>query len=417
MMCRSNHSVACLVLWLTLALSQKDKSFASEKNTLWESLSDEGIIFFSDDDDHERIIAALASDGSSSTSEESTKSIERRRKRTIDLRDELKLARSKKKRQGAQNTTTTRVPQVKKEPIYAYLPLSEKYRVKHATTDIVHKYPEFQPVPEAALSTQPAVGEDEESFYTQVSPWVRDFLLRHSCDHLLPVPRDFCVDNFNLIYLASAIERIGVQSLSPDESIPASSKPYPIYRAALRLIVQDEPLPEHVPVYLQTAATALFLLIHQRYAVSPRGLDLLRRRFQRGSTVVPVFGRCPRIACSGMPLLPYADSDNLNPMEYMPTENKVAVEIPSMLVSLTQRRSKRFCALCGESFYHWESGIDGCAWGTSCCHLFWMVYGKEVFREWLKWKPSRHSPIEGRIFGFRLHPIAHLTSTNHHWNT
>ncbi|GAX29373.1 hypothetical protein FisN_16Hh188 [Fistulifera solaris] len=402
---RGNSRVAFLVLWLTLTLIQVDQSFTSENNALWESLSEEGIIFFSDDDEHERIIAAL--DGSSSTSEESTKSVELHQKRTNKLRDASKPANPKEKRQSAAKFTKGVVQQVKKEPIYSYLPLPEIYRVKHATIDVVPKQPESS-IPVTASSTQPAVGmEEQSSFDTQVSPWVRDFLLRHTCDQLLPVPRDFCVDNFNLLHLASAIERIGIQSLAPNESIPASSKPYPIYRAALRLIVQDEPVPEHVPVDLQTAATALFLLIHQRYAMSPRGLDLLRRRFQRGSAV---FGRCPRISCSGMPLLPYGDSDNLNPMEYMPTENNASVENPS--ISLQQRRVKRYCALCGESFYHWESEIDGCAWGTSCCHLFWMVYGKDVFAEWLEWKPSRHSPNEARIFGFRLHPSAHLTATN-----
>jgi casein kinase II subunit beta len=415
---RPKSGVACLVLWLTVALSREDKSFPSENNALLESLSEEGIIFFSDDEEHERIIAALAasSDGTSSTREETTNSIENklRHKRTNDPTENYasKPAKPKAKRQFATKTTTAVVQQAKTQPTYAYHPLPEIYRVKpHATTDIRHKLPKSPPIPVAPSSTQQSVRADEESFYTQASPWVRDFLLRHSCDHLLPVPRDFCVDNFNLMHLAPAIERIGIQSLAPDESIPASSKPFPIYRAALRLIVQDDE-PEHVPVYLQNAATALFLLIHQRYAVSPRGLDLLRRRFQRGSTVVPVFGRCPRIPCSGMPLLPYADSDNLNPMEYMPKQSKVSVEIPSILVSVKQRRSKRYCALCGETFYHWESEIDGCAWGTSCGHLFWMVYGKEIFAQWLNWKPSSHSPNKARIFGFRLHPSAHLASTS-----
>ena len=121
------------------------------------------------------------------------------------------------------------------------------------------------------------------------TPWVRHFLSSCPSDVLLPVPKDYCSDNFNLSLLPPVIERIANNSASSNSvtsviSSTSSTKPFPFYRQALRLLLQDAPVPSHVPEPVQRAVTALYLLLHQRYALSPRGLDLLRRRFLSSTT-------------------------------------------------------------------------------------------------------------------------------------
>lgn len=74
----------------------------------------------------------------------------------------------------------------------------------------------------------------------------------------------------------------------------------------------------------------------------------------------------------------------------------------------------------------WDSSVDGCAWGTSFCHLLLMVYGKELFpslvnnvsdvssiqivpislTQYDRENQSRSltTPTTPSIFGFRVHP-------------
>lgn len=388
--------IACLLVTIAVVISRQDDT--QDNYSMFES--EEGILFFSDDESQDHIVASLSDSETMSDEDSADEFVESDEKRPekahrVTESHEATISRS-------QIPSVTKQKPAFDKPKYEYLQLPEVYRVNVTAKALSNK---------PNLSSKQAVTPKTSNHSVmgdQTSPWVRKFLSSHPHDLLLPVPRDFCMDNFNLVHIAPAIERIGIQSMASGESIPVSSKPFPIYREALRLIVQDDPLPDNTPLYLQNAAKALYLLIHQRYAVSPRGLDMIRRRFIKNASIDPIFGRCPRIRCCGMPLLPHADSDNLNPMEYLSFDQNT-----SFLSSQMTRRAKRYCASCGETFYHWQSEVDGCAWGTSCCHLFLMVFGSELFVEWLGWKP--HSQSEARIFGFRLHPSAYDTQTRL-WN-
>jgi hypothetical protein len=221
------------------------------------------------------------------------------------------------------------------------------------------------------------------------TPWVRQFMASCPKDVLLPVPRDYILDNFNLAQLPPVVEKISLQNSA--ESYDPSGRSHPIYKQALRLILQEEPCDPDATVTdtVQRAAKVLYLLVHQRYVLSPRGLDTVRRRFLlKQSSVDPIFGRCPRVVCQGMPLLPFGDSDNFQVHD-----------------GGRDTRAKRYCPSCGEGFYHWDSKVDGCAWGTSFCHLFVLTCGDEVFSEWkrLSLQPSSGTVVP-RIFGFGLHP-------------
>jgi casein kinase II subunit beta len=212
--------------------------------------------------------------------------------------------------------------------------------------------------------------KQQQSAVTLISPWVKQFLASCHRDVLLPVPTDYLLDNFNLAQLGPIVERIA-NSTS-------------VYREALQLIVQSDAVPATVPEHMERAAKALYLMVHQRYILSPRGLDMVRRRFLLRQTVDPIFGQCPSLDCHGMPLLPIGDSENYN-----------------------GGKAKRYCCNCQQVWYHWDSKVDGCAWGPSFCHLFLLTCGEQVFGQYRK----RQSPIIRRpptIFGFQLHPSALL---------
>merc|ERR1712238_281597 len=101
------------------------------------------------------------------------------------------------------------------------------------------------------------------------TPWVRKFLAGRPKDRLLPLPKDYISDNFNLAQLPPIVERAGFEAMGDDSipvakalqhhritvaaaaaaatttgqsklSSPISSTSYPIYRRALRRILNDE---------------------------------------------------------------------------------------------------------------------------------------------------------------------------------
>ena len=176
---------------------------------------------------------------------------------------------------------------------------------------------------------------------TGTTQWIREYLSTHRRDHLLPVPRDFIVDGFNLQRLQDIVEA----------AVPPSSPG--IFRAALRLILDQKPLttanskiktapqvtgpntavtkastskptPLFPPEEVQkVAAEILYPLIHSRFVVSPRGLLAVNRALRQNGAL---FGRCPRQFCKGNALLPCGFSDS----------------------EVGKGRCMRYCCSCGE---------------------------------------------------------------------
>ncbi len=246
------------------------------------------------------------------------------------------------------------------------------------------------------------------------TPWARKFILSRPKDALLPIPREFLSDGFNLVQLSTTVEKAveamklrgeggvgGAPNINSDGSTSGKS----LYKAALRLILKEDEgensnstLPvTYTPFQIQKAAEVLYTMVHARYVTSPRGLDTIRRMFKRNTDVgiEPIFGRCSRINCNGMPLLPVGISDNYD------IGGKGG----------PCRKAMRYCPSCNETFYMWDSKVDGAAWGTSFAHLFLMAQGSEVFPLVLKSdvvKNMRQPPR--KIFGFRIHPAADSSS-------
>lgn len=217
-----------------------------------------------------------------------------------------------------------------------------------------------------------------------ITPWVRRFLAKCHKDVLLPIPRDFLVDNFNLVLLP--------EILSLDTAT---------FRRAWKCIVStkeegknDEDRDDDDTAI---AARNIFLHLHQRFILSHRGLDMVRRRL----LVAPIFGRCPSPSCHGTPLLPIGTSC-YNRSDDAGEESSC----PAM--------AQRYCWTCRRAWMHWDSVVPGWAWGDSFCHLFILEHGSEVFGQEIQpsFKTAKVTGIqmdqlvEPQIFGFRLHPSA-----------
>lgn len=246
---------------------------------------------------------------------------------------------------------------------------------------------------------------------SSTTPWVRRYLNARPKDVLLPVPKEYIADGFNLAQLAPIVERIGFQVLGAQAveiakrlvEIPTPQPSYPIYRLALQLLLceneaQEATILQHPlipPEAIQQAAEALYLLVHARFVTSPRGLDALRRILLNS----PVFGKCPRLPCDGAMLLPHGACNDY-------TGNAHACQ--------------RYCPSCGNLWNCWESKTDGCAWGPSLCYLLLLAHGHELYP--MANRKSRppprlslvssssgmihHHPSDPSIFGFRIYPAA-----------
>ena len=326
-------------------------------------------------------------------------------------------------------------------------------------------------------ATATAASKAASTAAATTTPWIRKFLSRRAKDMLLPVPKDYIADNFNLAQLPAIVERIGFQSMGDDASTvakalqehrsalaaaaaanasvdgttttakPRRSLSYPIYRRALKLILRedeageqeetesglDEEEDEIIPFYaVQSAAEALYLMIHARFAMSPRGLEAIRHAMLINRTV---FGKCPRPLCNGCATLPYGYSiDYTSTVVGSTTTNNDNVDSKAAISpSRPESRCHRYCPSCGEVWILWDSKTDGCAWGPSWCHLFLLAFGTQLYAEELAAvaskiavssavappavSPPPRSTVNARsgtlqtstapppsVFGFRLHP-------------
>merc|ERR1712048_1156975 len=110
--------------------------------------------------------------------------------------------------------------------------------------------------------------------------------------------------------------------------------------------------------------------VHARYIVSPRGLQVMREKYLKGT-----FGTCPRVLCDRQHVLPIGTSE----------------ELRSATVKI-------FCPKC-EQVYSPKSKyneLDGAYFGTSFPQIFLQSYPSMVPLD----HPRAFIP---RVFGFKLH--------------
>lgn len=216
--------------------------------------------------------------------------------------------------------------------------------------------------------TPPRAMDSRTAMLSYTTPWVIKFLQGRPKDALIAVPRDFLADGFNLVHLPPLIERLN----------GSTDTAFPLYKAALRVILSAEDVP-NVPPTVQRAAEMLYTLVHARFITSPRGLDTVRRLLLHDKTM---FGKCPRPSCRGMPLLPHGETS-----EY------------------SGHGAQRYCCACGQAWEFWDSQVDGSAWGRTFCHLYLLTYGNKELGRIASPMPQTRSTVP-TVFGFQVHTAA-----------
>ena len=125
----------------------------------------------------------------------------------------------------------------------------------------------------------------------------------------------------------------------------------------------------------ESAAEILYGLVHSRFIITNRGLELMAEKFRQ------CFGTCPRVGCNRQRLIPIGQSDQ-------PQQFSV----------------KLYCGKCNDIFSPEpkSSSLDGAYFGTTFAHMFFMQYPDL--------KPERIDGISKmyvpRIFGFRVYDPA-----------
>lgn len=214
-------------------------------------------------------------------------------------------------------------------------------------------------------------GDNYTSSEDEQGGWVSWFCSVPGHEFFVEVDDDYIRDNFNLYglrnriqYYDHALEMI-LMNEAPDEDDLQDADFLEVYRDA-----QD-----------------LYGLIHARFIISPRGLNVMRSYLERG-----IFGTCPRALCERQYVLPIGTSDELRVSRvktYCPKcEQLYATK--SKFVDQSQQgggNNQR------NGLY---SDVDGAYFGTSFPHIFCLTYPS-----FLPIDPPK--PFVPKLFGFKVH--------------
>jgi casein kinase II subunit beta len=190
--------------------------------------------------------------------------------------------------------------------------------------------------------------------------WISWFVSLSGHQFLVSVDEEFITDNFNLYGL---------------RSIPQIS---PFYESALEMILSDD-LPEEEDLeddeYLAIykAAVDLYGLIHARFLLTTRGLQLVREKFNQKQ-----YGTCPRVLCEDQNCLPIAVSEFLR---------KETVKI--------------YCPKCKQIYSprpKTSGDLDGAYFGCSLPGMYLLTYPSTT--PGAAYIPRYFAP---RTFGFKVH--------------
>ena len=130
---------------------------------------------------------------------------------------------------------------------------------------------------------------------------------------------------------------------------------------------------------IDKAAAMLYGLIHARFLLTSRGLQLLAQKYKESE-----FGKCPRVSCNNHSVLPVGLSD-----------------LPGVSTL------KIYCPCCKEVYNNPKakySHVDGAYFGRTASHLL-ELYQPELFPNS---SPLNYVPT---IYGFRIHPSAWKTNS------
>ncbi|KAK4523740.1 hypothetical protein GAYE_SCF00G1636 [Galdieria yellowstonensis] len=202
-----------------------------------------------------------------------------------------------------------------------------------------------------------------DSELSKDTSWIMWFCSLKGNEFFCEVDEEFIHDDFNLTGLSTQVA---------------------FYEHAVDTIldfdIPEGELDERQQELVEVAAETLYGLIHARFILTSRGLQLMLEKFNRAD-----FGRCPRVLCHGQPVVPVGLSDT-------PRQNTVKVFCPRCW-DIFSPRSRSHCTL------------DGAYWGTTFAHLFFHTYPDRI--------PVRNKETYiPRIYGFRLHETSEEVRRN-----
>jgi casein kinase II subunit beta len=152
----------------------------------------------------------------------------------------------------------------------------------------------------------------------------------------------------------------------------------PHYRQALDMILDfehEEEVTEELSDEVENDAELLYGLIHARFILSNRGLQLMLDKYLAGD-----FGSCPRTFCEGQQMLPIGLSDQ-------PGQHTVKLYCPRCKEVYNPRSSR-------------HQHVDGASFGTTFPHMLYAVHADAFESKALV-------PFVPRIYGFKIHSSAY----------
>jgi casein kinase II subunit beta len=398
---------------------RKSKASGTRKSSLPVGLVDDDMFDFplgelDEDEDEERLLSALdridglgTSKGAGSTTKKGKKKTSKKRKRSSSIDNDVGMRStglSRPTSASVRSVPLSKEPKVSsntKEQTFVPPAVGAEQTAPVAHTVTQHTYHHRTPTPtnaagglpyrryrppvaQARAPPQNPQQQQRAAMLAYTTPWVINFLQARPKDALLAVPRDFLGDGFNLVHLPPIVERL----------VGSSDTSFSLYKAALRLILSNEDV-QNVPPSVQRAAETLYTLVHARYITSPRGLDTVRRLLVQNKEV---FGKCPRPSCRGMPMLPHGETSDYGQQQH--THH-------GLHGNANNCHAQRYCCCCGNVWEHWDSKVDGSAWGPSFCHLYLLTYGKDALGGRLAHSAVPQNPSTlPTIFGFQVHTAA-----------
>lgn len=212
-------------------------------------------------------------------------------------------------------------------------------------------------VQEGSAMEAPA-DEDGSSELTHSSDeelnWIAWFVSLKGNEYFCEIEEDYIQDDFNLTGLSAMV---------------------PFYDYALDMMLDVEIPSDHLTEdqldVVETAAEALYGLIHARYILTVKGMARMNEKFAGLD-----FGRCPRVRCQGQAVLPMGMSD-------VPRNYSVTLFCPRCHDLFNPKNAK-------------QSSLDGAYFGTTFAHLFLLTNPDNI--------PLRpQQAYIPRIYGFRIH--------------
>jgi len=188
--------------------------------------------------------------------------------------------------------------------------------------------------------------------------WISWFCSLKGNEFLCEVDEDYIQDPFNLTGLSTLV---------------------PYYEQALGVILDSDisfdGCTEEQQEMAENAAEMLYGLIHARFIVTTRGLQVMAEKYKDAT-----FGRCPKVQCNGEQMLPVGRHD-------LPRKYSVNV----------------YCPHCQELYYPKSSrqgSMDGAYFGTTFPHLFLLTYQEFIPPKVERENVQKYTP---KVFGFKIY--------------